>query len=172
MAHKTMDELLETITNTTPLDVLNCAPDLPLHLFDHAWHPLPRPNYPFDHMIEGSHVSKPRPPLVSLVSKNFRKEWIEVIKEENRLIVEQRAMETEGQESLTFIQQGRHQGTGEEFDDSEIYRGQRSQGLHSQETAEQSGYHSDDEQILQELRTEPSAFLIFKPCYQPANVGN
>ncbi|KAJ5672528.1 hypothetical protein N7507_001655 [Penicillium longicatenatum] len=167
-----MDELLEIITNTTPLDGLNCAPDRPLHLFDHARHPLSRPNYPFDHMIEGSHVSKPRLPVVPLVSKNFRKEWIEVIKEENRLIVEQKAMEAEGQESLTFIQQGReHQGTGEEFDDSEIFRGQRSQELQSQETAEQSGYQSD-EQILQELQTEPSAISIFAPCYEPAHVGN
>lgn len=157
MPEKMMDELLSIIKDTTPLDGPIRAPDRPLHLFDHAWHPLPRPNYLFDCMIEGSHAAKPRPPQKPLVPKNFRKEWNDIIAEENRVIADEKAMEAEVQESLSFIQQGReYQGSGEECDDPEISRELQSLELQSQETAELSGHHSDtgDSQILRELQTE------------------
>ncbi|KAJ6092802.1 hypothetical protein N7486_008091 [Penicillium sp. IBT 16267x] len=160
MPENMMDELLDIITDTTPLDGFIRAPDRPLHYFDHAWHPLPLPNYLFDYMIEGSPACEPRPPRKSLVSKNFRKEWNDVIAEENRAIAERKAeMEAEGRESLSFIQQGREYlgtGTEGEFNDSEISREQLER---SQQTGEQSGYYSDidDEQILRELQTELSS---------------
>lgn len=105
-------------------------------------------------MIEGSHAAKTQTPLVS---KNFRKEWNDIIAEENRITAEQKAMEAEARESLSFIQQGReYQGTGEDYDDSQISRESRSLGLQSHETPEQSGYHLDvdDSQILRELQIE------------------
>ncbi|KAJ5524782.1 hypothetical protein N7494_011432 [Penicillium frequentans] len=108
-------------------------------------------------MIEGSHAAKPRPPQKPLVSKNFRKEWNDIVAEENRVIAERKAMTAEAQESLSFIQQGReYRETGEDCDDSQISQALQSLELQSQETGEQTGHYSDsdDSQILRELQTE------------------
>ncbi|KAJ5913360.1 hypothetical protein N7504_002243 [Penicillium tannophilum] len=157
MPEKMMDELLAIIRDDTPLDGPIRTPDRPLHLFDHAWHPLPQPNYLFDFMIEGSHAAKPRPPQTPLVSKNFRKEWNDIVAEENRAIAERKTMTAEAQESLSFIQQGReYRETGEDCDDSQISLKLQSLDLQSQDIGEQLGHYSDsdDSQILRELQTE------------------
>ncbi|KAJ5759965.1 hypothetical protein N7520_007121 [Penicillium odoratum] len=142
MPESMMDELLDIITDKTPLDGFLPAPAPPLHSFIHAWHNLPHPYYRFDYMIQHLKIADPQPSERPLVSKDFRKQWIRFM-EENETLAQQTAemdQEEAARESLAFIQQGRdmYESSDEDFDESEIIS-----ELKDRETGEPSRYYSD-----------------------------
>ncbi|KAJ5647448.1 hypothetical protein N7490_003820 [Penicillium lividum] len=149
MPESMMDELLDVITDKTPLDGFIPAPARPLHNFTQTWQNHPRPNHLFDDMIQDSEIADPQPSKRPLVSKDFRKQWIGFMEKNETLaqITAEMDQVEAARESLAFIQQGRdmYEGSDEEFDGLEI--------------GEPSRYYSDlddseTSQILRELQIE------------------